>query len=119
MVQANARLGRLLELAERQHAAGGSAEVVPIDPLLDLLQAIDDSQGAGRRHPLASPLPWWRRLLGEPPAPARDPMRQGLEMARPETVEGLVQALQRMVDEADPRDHAGRHAAATVSQVHA
>jgi len=90
VVQANARLGRLLDLAERSQAAAGGGHRLPAEPLLDLLQALDDSLAVAQRQLPAPQVPWWRRWLGPPAPPTRDPAWQGLELARRRTHEQLA-----------------------------
>jgi len=82
IMQANARLGRLLELAERSQAASSDEATIPAGPLFDLLQAIDDSLNAEAVQ-LPAPRPsWWQRWLAPAKPQARHPAWQGLELAR-------------------------------------
>jgi hypothetical protein len=82
VMQANARLGRLLELAERSQAASSDDANLPAGPLLDLLQAIDDSLCAGVVQLPAPRSSWWQRWLAPAEPQGRHPAWQGLELAR-------------------------------------
>ncbi len=89
VVKANARLGQVLELLERG-GGGETKPTLPLEPMLDLLQALEDSLDASAAGLTTRQLSWWERLLGASSSPIRGPTWQGLELARQRAHEQLA-----------------------------